>query len=89
MSYKLEIRYLIKELSPDGLLKDPQEGIAYSSGTQDMYDTWSGYETREAAYAAIRVKEVEEMEEHRKKWGYCSSSKYIILEQVRYVDEED
>lgn len=89
MTYKLKIRYLVKELSSDGLLKDPEEAIPYSSGTQSMYDCWNGYKTKEDAYEAIHEKEIKEMEAYRKKWGYLPSSKYIILEQVRYVDEAD
>lgn len=71
-NHRLEVRYLIKELSQDGLLKAPRN--RYDG---EIY--WpDGYATREEAYEAIYEKDVERTPQ----WN---SVRFVIIEEVRWV----
>lgn len=84
MSYVLNKRYLIKQISNDGLIKTPQVGIPYSSGTENAFNEWTGYKTREEAYEVIK----ENTTQKNSNYNY-SSRDYIILEVVSYDWEEE
>lgn len=90
--YEKQIRYYVKELTDDGLLKDPQEMIPYSAGMHNSYNVWHGYETREEAHQAIYDKEIKESgyedDDLKSNWRY-SSPEYVVLEMVRWVPVDE
>ena len=81
----LRKKYHIKELTEDGLLKDPQVVDNGWNGIKNKFFGF-GYDTREEAYLAIEEKD---MGKDRTGVPYHVSGRYVILEQVQFVREDD
>jgi|GEM_PF-2861387 len=88
MTYVLNKRYCIKEISSDGLIKTPKSLIEYGGGAlENTFDEYRGYSSREEAYEAIKTDLLEYDKKINSNYQH-SSPDYMIIEVINY-DWED